>query len=70
MVFWFGHQLIEDLTKEKFSLQRTLQKSQELAENLATDNSALTDKFNQQVCSNFSDDYQNSFQVEYNELCH
>ncbi|KAG2602811.1 hypothetical protein PVAP13_5KG710100 [Panicum virgatum] len=42
-------QLIEDLTKEKFSLQRTLQKSQELAENLATDNSALTDKFNQQA---------------------
>ncbi|RLN05258.1 uncharacterized protein C2845_PM13G16900 [Panicum miliaceum] len=42
-------QLIEDLTKEKFSLQRTLQKSQELAENLATDNSALTDKFNQQL---------------------
>jgi len=30
-------------------LQRTLQKSQELAENLATDNSALTDKFNQQA---------------------
>ncbi|ONM35234.1 BLISTER [Zea mays] len=42
-------QLIEDLTKEKFSLQRSLQKSQELAETLATDNSALTDKFNQQA---------------------
>ncbi|KAK3166291.1 hypothetical protein QOZ80_1AG0043940 [Eleusine coracana subsp. coracana] len=42
-------QLIEDLTKEKFSLQRTLEKSQELAETLATDNSALTDKFNQQA---------------------
>ncbi|XP_066313147.1 protein BLISTER-like [Miscanthus floridulus] len=42
-------QLIEDLTKEKFSLQRTVQKSQELAETLATDNSALTDKFNQQA---------------------
>ncbi|ONM35236.1 BLISTER [Zea mays] len=41
--------LIEDLTKEKFSLQRSLQKSQELAETLATDNSALTDKFNQQA---------------------
>ncbi|KAL6616591.1 hypothetical protein ACP70R_038861 [Stipagrostis hirtigluma subsp. patula] len=42
-------QLIEDLTKDKFSLQRTLEKSQELAETLATDNSALTDKFNQQA---------------------
>ncbi|KAF8664962.1 hypothetical protein HU200_054282 [Digitaria exilis] len=42
-------QLIEDLTMEKFSLQRSLQKSQELAETLATDNSALTDKFNQQA---------------------
>ncbi|CAO1940666.1 unnamed protein product [Urochloa humidicola] len=42
-------QLIEDLTKEKFALQRTLQKSEELAETLATDNSALTDKFNQQA---------------------
>ncbi|CAO2181968.1 unnamed protein product [Urochloa humidicola] len=42
-------QVIEDLTKEKFALQRTLQKSQELAETLATDNSALTDKFNQQA---------------------
>ncbi|OEL16317.1 hypothetical protein BAE44_0022658 [Dichanthelium oligosanthes] len=56
-------QLIEDLTKEKFSLQRTLQKSQELAETLATDNSALTDKFNQQVCANSPDDYQNSFKL-------
>lgn len=65
MVFLFGCQLIEDLTKEKFSLQRTLQKSQELAENLATDNSALTDKFNQQVCANFSDDYQNSFKLDF-----
>jgi hypothetical protein len=43
------------LTKEKFSLQRTLEKSQELAETLATDNSALTDKFNQQVCASFAD---------------
>ncbi|KQK11145.1 protein BLISTER isoform X2 [Brachypodium distachyon] len=42
-------QLIEDLTTEKFSLQRTLEKSQELAQTLATDNSALTDKFNQQA---------------------
>ncbi|KAL5227114.1 hypothetical protein ABZP36_015379 [Zizania latifolia] len=42
-------QLIEDLTKEKFSLQRTLEKSQGLAQTLATDNSALTDKFNQQA---------------------
>nr|CAB3475192.1 unnamed protein product [Digitaria exilis] len=48
-LLWFGCQLIEDLTMEKFSLQRSLQKSQELAETLATDNSALTDKFNQQA---------------------
>ncbi|AQK98755.1 Putative bZIP transcription factor superfamily protein [Zea mays] len=48
-LLWFVCQLIEDLTKEKFSLQQSLQKSQELAETLATDNSALTDKFNQQA---------------------
>jgi uncharacterized SAM-dependent methyltransferase len=59
------------LTKEKFSLQQSLQKSQELAETLATDNSALTDKFNQQVCANFSYGYQNNFKLDlYHEICH
>ncbi|XP_040378651.1 protein BLISTER isoform X2 [Oryza brachyantha] len=62
-------QLIEDLTKEKFSLQRTLEKSQELAQTLATDNSALTDKFNQQaqVISNLTSDMerlQNEIQAQ------
>uniref|UniRef100_A0A0D9V9D3 Uncharacterized protein n=1 Tax=Leersia perrieri TaxID=77586 RepID=A0A0D9V9D3_9ORYZ len=62
-------QLIEDLTKEKFSLQRTLEKSQELAQTLATDNSALTDKFNQQaqIISNLTSDMeilQNEIQAQ------
>ncbi|EAY76923.1 hypothetical protein OsI_04881 [Oryza sativa Indica Group] len=62
-------QLIEDLTKEKFALQRTLEKSQELAQTLATDNSALTDKFNQQaqVISNLTSDMerlQNEIQAQ------
>ncbi|CAJ1967900.1 unnamed protein product [Sphenostylis stenocarpa] len=39
---------IEDLTKEKFSLQRALEASQALAESLATENSTLTDNYNQQ----------------------
>ncbi|KVH93596.1 hypothetical protein Ccrd_004352, partial [Cynara cardunculus var. scolymus] len=39
---------IEDLTQEKFSLQRALEASQVLAESLATENSALTDSYNQQ----------------------
>jgi hypothetical protein len=51
------------LTKEKFSVQRTLAKSQELAETLATDNSALTDKFNQQVCASFPDDITRIFKA-------
>ncbi|KAK7355338.1 hypothetical protein VNO80_14593 [Phaseolus coccineus] len=41
-------QYIEDLTKEKFSLQRALEASQVLAESLATENSTLTDNYNQQ----------------------
>lgn len=41
-------QHIEDLTQEKFSLQRALEASQVLAESLATENSALTDSYNQQ----------------------
>ncbi|KAK9078432.1 hypothetical protein SSX86_002489 [Deinandra increscens subsp. villosa] len=39
---------IEDLTQEKFSLQRALEASRVLAESLATENSALTDSYNQQ----------------------
>ncbi|XP_071715998.1 protein BLISTER isoform X2 [Rutidosis leptorrhynchoides] len=41
-------QHIEDLTQEKFSLQRALEASRVLAESLATENSALTDTYNQQ----------------------
>lgn len=42
-------QHIEDLTQEKFSLQRSLEASQALAESLAAENSSLTDTYNQQV---------------------
>ncbi|XP_058724328.1 protein BLISTER [Vicia villosa] len=41
-------QHIEDLTQEKFSLQRALEASQVLAESLATENSSLTDNYNHQ----------------------
>ncbi|KAL1368068.1 hypothetical protein HN51_022171 [Arachis hypogaea] len=41
-------QHIEDLTQEKFSLQRALEASQVLAESLAAENSSLTDNYNQQ----------------------
>ncbi|KAL5982196.1 hypothetical protein ACLOJK_016266 [Asimina triloba] len=41
-------QHIEDLTQEKFSLRRALEASRALAESLATENSSLTDSFNQQ----------------------
>ncbi|KAK7290432.1 hypothetical protein RIF29_04856 [Crotalaria pallida] len=41
-------QHIEDLTQEKFSLQRALEASRVLAESLATENSSLTDSYNQQ----------------------
>ncbi|KAG8369744.1 hypothetical protein BUALT_Bualt14G0045600 [Buddleja alternifolia] len=41
-------QHIEDLTQEKFSLQRALEASRALAESLASENSTLTDSFNQQ----------------------
>ncbi|XP_010243629.1 PREDICTED: uncharacterized protein LOC104587635 [Nelumbo nucifera] len=41
-------QHIEDLTQEKFSLQRALEASRALAESLAVENSSLTDSFNQQ----------------------
>ncbi|CAL0303155.1 unnamed protein product [Lupinus luteus] len=41
-------QHIEDLTQEKFSLQRALEASRVLAESLASENSSLTDNYNQQ----------------------
>lgn len=41
-------QHIEDLTQEKFSLQRTLDASKALAESLAAENSSLTESYNQQ----------------------
>ncbi|KAL1806374.1 hypothetical protein ACET3Z_029442 [Daucus carota] len=41
-------QHIEDLTQEKFSLQRALEASRTLAESLASENSALTNSYNQQ----------------------
>ncbi|CAN8258289.1 unnamed protein product [Cochlearia groenlandica] len=41
-------QHIEDLTQEKFSLQRDLDASRALAESLASDNSSITDTYNQQ----------------------
>ncbi|XP_042452469.1 protein BLISTER-like [Zingiber officinale] len=41
-------QYIDDLTQEKFSLQRALETSQALSESLAAENTALTDSFNQQ----------------------
>ncbi|XP_026422076.1 protein BLISTER-like [Papaver somniferum] len=41
-------QHIEDLTQEKFSLQRSLDASRSLSESLAAENSSLTDSYNQQ----------------------
>lgn len=41
-------QHIEDLTQEKFSLQRAVEASQTLAESLAAENSSLTESYNQQ----------------------
>ncbi|CAN1278896.1 Protein BLISTER [Linum perenne] len=41
-------QHIEDLTQEKFSLQRALEASRALAESLAAENTSLTDTYNQQ----------------------
>ncbi|XP_015887575.3 protein BLISTER [Ziziphus jujuba] len=41
-------QHIEDLTQEKFSLQRALEASRTLSESLAAENSSLTDMYNQQ----------------------
>ncbi|XP_039001988.1 protein BLISTER-like [Hibiscus syriacus] len=42
-------QHIEDLTQEKFSLQRALEASRVLSESLAAENSSLTDSYNQQI---------------------
>lgn len=42
-------QHIEDLTQEKFSLQRALDTSKALAESLASENSSLTESYNQQA---------------------
>ncbi|XP_058201644.1 protein BLISTER isoform X2 [Rhododendron vialii] len=41
-------QHIEDLTQEKFSLQRALEASRTLSDSLAAENSTLTDSYNQQ----------------------
>ncbi|KAG0451333.1 hypothetical protein HPP92_013733 [Vanilla planifolia] len=42
-------QHIEDLTQEKFALQRALDTSRTVAESLATENSSLTESYNQQA---------------------
>ncbi|CAH8353591.1 unnamed protein product [Eruca vesicaria subsp. sativa] len=51
-------QHIEDLTQEKFSLQRDLDASRALAESLASENSSMTDTYNQQrsVVNQLKDD--------------
>lgn len=49
MLYAYFLQHIEDLTQEKFSLQRALEASRALAESLAAENSTLTDSYNQQV---------------------
>ncbi|KAG2294142.1 hypothetical protein Bca52824_040811 [Brassica carinata] len=51
-------QHIEDLTQEKFSLQRDLDASRALATSLASENSSMTDTYNQQV-------ELESFRIEY-----
>jgi hypothetical protein len=42
-------QYIEDLTQEKFSLQRSLDKERAMAASLASENTALVEDFNNQV---------------------
>lgn len=55
LVFFLSHiiflilQHIDDLTQEKFSLQRALETSQALSESLAAENTTFTDSFNRQV---------------------
>ncbi|CAG7883033.1 unnamed protein product [Brassica rapa] len=51
-------QHIEDLTQEKFSLQRDLDASRALAASLASENSSMTDTYNQQA-------ELESFRIEY-----
>ncbi|KAJ4798447.1 Heavy meromyosin-like [Rhynchospora pubera] len=41
-------QLIEDLTQEKFSLQRALETSKSIAETLTADHASITENYNQQ----------------------
>ncbi|KFK39693.1 hypothetical protein AALP_AA3G276800 [Arabis alpina] len=57
-------QHIEDLTQEKFSLQRDLDASRALAESLASENSSMTDTFNQQrsIVNQLKDDMENLHQ--------
>ncbi|KAG2321383.1 hypothetical protein Bca52824_014596 [Brassica carinata] len=53
-------QHIEDLTQEKFSLQRDLDASRALAASLASENSSMTDTYNQQrsIVNQLKDDMQ------------
>lgn len=62
-------QHIEDLTQEKFSLQRALEASKTLAESLAAENSSLTESYNQQggVVAQLKTDIE-SLQAEINTL--
>ncbi|KAL1190503.1 Protein BLISTER [Cardamine amara subsp. amara] len=57
-------QHIEDLTQEKFSLQRDLDASRALAESLASENSSMTDTYNQQrsIVNQLKDDLENLHQ--------
>ncbi|KAL9292529.1 Protein BLISTER [Arabidopsis thaliana] len=56
-------QHIEDLTQEKFSLQRDLDASRALAESLASENSSMTDTYNQQrSCQPTKDDMERLYQ--------
>lgn len=48
-MLFLAMQHIEDLTQEKFSLQRALEASRALAESLAAENSSMTESYNQQV---------------------
>ncbi|KAF8088487.1 hypothetical protein N665_0540s0009 [Sinapis alba] len=66
-------QHIEDLTQEKFSLQRDLDASRALAESLASENSSMTDTYNQQrsIVNQLKDDMeklQQQIQAQMGEL--
>ncbi|KAJ0235355.1 Protein BLISTER [Hirschfeldia incana] len=66
-------QHIEDLTQEKFSLQRDLDASRALAESLAFENSSMTDTYNQQrsIVNQLKDDMeklQQQIQAQMGEL--